>query len=125
MPIVRGEMKQDPAMIGGKQVHTLACGALKRPDDPNHLICHLTVGVVEPLAAAMKLAVAPEVTVLLHGQRRRGRGDGPSGIREDRPIPFAVIQRRCREGIRGRDRPRNVRPVGPVGAKLPLYRGGG
>ena len=34
---------------------------------PLVLTCHLTVGVGEPLAAAMKLAVAPEVTVLLVG----------------------------------------------------------
>jgi hypothetical protein len=34
---------------------------------PSVLTCHLTVGVGEPLAAAVKLAVAPEVTVLLAG----------------------------------------------------------
>jgi hypothetical protein len=34
---------------------------------PSVLTCHLTVGVGEPLAAALKLAVAPEVTVLLAG----------------------------------------------------------
>ncbi len=34
---------------------------------PSVLNCHLTVGVGEPLAAAMKLAMAPEVTVLLVG----------------------------------------------------------
>jgi hypothetical protein len=38
MRIFRGGMKQDPAMIGGKQVNTSACGTLKHPDDPNHLI---------------------------------------------------------------------------------------
>ena len=34
---------------------------------PLVLTCHLTDGVGEPLAAAMKLAAAPEVTVLLAG----------------------------------------------------------
>ena len=34
---------------------------------PLVLTCHCTDGVGEPLAAAMKLAVAPEVTVLLVG----------------------------------------------------------
>jgi hypothetical protein len=34
---------------------------------PLVLTCHLTDGVGEPLAAATKLAVAPEVTVLLAG----------------------------------------------------------
>jgi hypothetical protein len=34
---------------------------------PLVLTCHLTVGVGEPLAAAMKLAVDPEFTVLLVG----------------------------------------------------------
>jgi hypothetical protein len=34
---------------------------------PSVLDCHCTVGVGEPLAAALKLAVDPEVTVLLVG----------------------------------------------------------
>ena len=34
---------------------------------PLVLTCHLTDGVGEPLAAAVKLAVAPEVTVRLVG----------------------------------------------------------
>ena len=34
---------------------------------PLVLTCHLTDGVGEPLAAAVKLALAPEVTVLLAG----------------------------------------------------------
>ena len=34
---------------------------------PLVLTCHLTDGVGEPLAAALKLAVDPEVTVLLVG----------------------------------------------------------
>jgi hypothetical protein len=34
---------------------------------PSGLFCHWTVGVGEPLAAAMKLVVTPEVTVRLVG----------------------------------------------------------
>ena len=78
-------------------------------EPPSVLTCHCTVGVGLPLAAAVKVAVWPAVTVWLAGwvvtagalgrvhRQRRGAGGGrAAAVGEDRLVLVAVLARRWR-----------------------------